>query len=209
MDIHTPGITYRHLTDRRTFGLDNNHAVRPLGTVKRLCRRVFQRRDRLHPVHIHVHHLLDSLFKTVHDKKRLVRVRLVFILHVRETGSTAHLDFRHPVRVGTELIALYHLKRRIKVFQGLQDIHITHFRQIFRFHGTRRTRVTLSLPGKDTGNHDFFHLLHVLFQRHVYRFLPVVHDLFRQHPHVREYKYHILGQGKSQRIATVNIGSPT
>ena len=97
--IHVPVITYLQFPRFRLHGFHHDHPVCRLRPVNGCRSRIFQNRDRRHPVNIQVINCRQRRLETVQYKKRLIRVGIQFIPQPQHTRLPPNLHVRQPVRV--------------------------------------------------------------------------------------------------------------
>ena len=114
-DVHTTVVSNLHATSFRALSFYYDDTVCSLRTIDSLSCSVFQQSDTFYHVHVQVHDLGHISFKTVQNKERLVRVRLIFSLQVCETCLTTHLEVRHGIRVRTGRQVVDLNERRVNV----------------------------------------------------------------------------------------------
>ena len=164
-----PRIAHLQFPFLRLYGFDDHDPISCPRTVDCFCSRIFQQRDRCHPVHIQVEYFLCRCLKTIQNKQRLVGIWSILTFHIRQTRSPANLNIRHPVRVTTKIHALCNHKGGIHIFQTLQYILITQSLQILLFESRCSTCKTLSLANKNTCHNHFLHLCHLFCQYNFHR----------------------------------------
>ena len=133
-DVEVAGVGDAHRAGFGPLGLDDHHAVGALRAVDGLGRRVLQRRDAFHLVHVQVHDAGQRRLEAVEDEERLVGVGRILALHVGDGRRAAHLEVGHRIRVRTGRQVLYLHEGGVNRGQALEYVLVAHAHQFVSLH---------------------------------------------------------------------------
>ena len=106
LDAHLTTICNPNFTWFRSFTFDYNNSICCSGTIDSSSSSIFQDNNRCNTIRVEVRKSLYGDFKSVHDKKRLIGISLIFSLYslyIRRcrtqihTGTTTHTHVRKAI----------------------------------------------------------------------------------------------------------------